>query len=105
MNRLKYRHNSLTTKEKLMGQQFNETTVNAVANQGAKIGAVWLSVGITSWTDAAAFLAFVLSALALTEYVWKKIVRPILVDFGYLKSAKKRIKLIEVEDVDTNKYE
>lgn len=101
MNRLKYDHTSFTSsKDKLMGQEFNETTVNAVASQGAKIGLVWAAIGISSWTDAAAFLAFVLSFLALSEYLWKKMIRPALVCMGYMKATHKRIKLVEVKQVD-----
>jgi hypothetical protein len=79
-----------------MGQEFNETVVNQVTNQVPKILTVWGFIGISSWSEAAAFLAFVLSALALTEYLWKKLLRPALACMGYLKSAKKRVKLVEV---------
>ena len=101
MNRLKYDHTIITDKVKPMSQEFNETTVNVVASQGAKIGFVWAAIGISSWTDAAAFLAFILSLLALSEYLWKKIIRPTLASMGYVKFAPKRRKLIEVG----NEYE
>lgn len=68
----------------------------SVAAQGAKIVGVWAAIGITSWTDAASFLAFVLSALALGEYIWKKMGRPFLERMGYLKP--KRRKIVEAED-------
>jgi hypothetical protein len=76
-----------------MSQQSYEN----VANQGAKIGIVWISIGITSWAEAASFLAFVLSLLALCEYLWKKVVRPLLVRFGYMKPIKHKVKLVEVD--------
>jgi hypothetical protein len=84
-----------------MSTEFNETTVNVVASQGAKIGFVWAAIGISSWTDAAAFLAFVLSLLALSEYLWKKMIRPMLASMGYCSSAKKRVKLVEVIEEET----
>lgn len=99
MNKVKYGSQTLTNnKAQPMSIEYNQTVVNEVANQGAKVGAVWLAIGIGSWTEAAAFLAFVLSALALTEYVWKKILRPICVSFGWLKTAKHRVKMVAVEE-------
>jgi hypothetical protein len=98
MNRLKYEHTTINDKVKPMGQEFNETTVNVVASQGAKIGFVWAAIGISSWTDAAAFLAFVLSFLALSEYLWKKILRPMLANLGVCKPARKRVKMVAVEE-------
>ncbi len=71
-----------------------------VAHQGAKIGVVWLSIGITTWAEAASFVAFVLSALALCEYLWKKIGRPVLESLGYIKPIKRKVKLVEVEVED-----
>jgi hypothetical protein len=35
-----------------------------ITNQGPKIAAVWVAWGITTWQEAAGFLAFILSALA-----------------------------------------
>ena len=102
MDRLKYDHTTITDSVKPMTSQhvFNETTVNVVANQGAKIGVIWAMLGIGSWSEAAAFLAFVLSALALTEYIWKKMLRPLLASIGVMKFAKQRVKLVEVEDTE-----
>lgn len=99
MNRLKYHNSPLThTKPKPMTQEFTQTVVSTVANQGAKIGIVWISIGVTSWAEAASFMAFVLSALALCEYLWKKAIRPMGVRLGYCKPRYHRIKLIEVVD-------
>lgn len=63
---------------------------DAIAFQGAKIGGLWLAIGITSWTDAAAFLAFLLSLAACCEYMWKKAIRPLMVRYGYAKPRKRR---------------
>lgn len=69
-----------------------------VAHVGTKLGAVWTAVGLSSWSEAAGFLAFILSFLALAEWVWKKALRPILVHYGKLKPLKRRVKMVEVED-------
>lgn len=99
MNNVKYGYaTSTNNKAKPMSQEFNQTVVNTVANQGAKIGFVWFSIGITTWAEAASFLAFVLSALALIEWLWKKLVRPFCVSMGWLKPTHHRVKLIETED-------
>lgn len=97
-DRVKYLHVNEPMKASTMSSEFNETTVNVVASQGAKIGFVWAAIGISSWTDAAAFLAFVLSFLALAEYLWKKIVRPFLVKLNVCAPIKKRVKFVEVPD-------
>lgn len=97
MNKVKYSyHSNQPNGDTPMTQQFQQTVVNEVANQGAKVGVVWAAIGISSWSEAAAFLAFILSALALGEYVWKKILRPILEHFGYCVQRHKRIKLTEI---------
>lgn len=69
-----------------------------VANLGPKIGAIWVAIGVSSWSEAAGFLAFILSFLALSEWVWKKVARPTLVHFKIMQPAKRKIKLVEVED-------
>jgi hypothetical protein len=73
---------------------------DTVTNQGTKLLFVWGSIVITSWAEAASFLAFVLSALALCEYLWKKVVRPALVHFGYIAPRAKKLQLVEVEVSD-----
>lgn len=45
---------------------------------GGKLGSVWAAVGITSWTEVAAVLAALYSLLLICEFVWKKIVKPIM---------------------------
>lgn len=56
-----------------------------IENQALKIGAVWTAWGLTSWSEVAGFLAAILSALALGEWLWKKAVRPFLIYMGYMK--------------------
>lgn len=67
-----------------------------VTNQVPKLAVVWAAWGITTWQEAAGFLAFVLSALAFCEWVWKKALRPFLVWRGYAKPIKR--KYLEVVD-------
>lgn len=97
MNKVKCDYTNTNKENASMSQEFNQTVVSEVTNQGAKIGVVWLAIGITSWAEAASFLAFVLSALALCEYLWKKIVRPLCVKMGWLRPIKQRVKLVEVD--------
>lgn len=56
-----------------------------VDNLPIKLGVVWGAIGVTSWAEAASFLAFVLSVLALGEWLWKKLIRPFLVYTGHMK--------------------
>lgn len=95
MNVVKYGEEILNnTKVIPMSQQTQEV----VANAGYKIGAVWFGIGVSSWSEAAAFFAAVLSFLALAEWVWKKALRPFLVYFGYAKPIKRKVHMVEVDD-------
>lgn len=38
----------------------------------AKLGSVWVAVGISNWSDAAAFAAFVYTMALLGDWTWKK---------------------------------
>lgn len=40
-----------------------------------KISTAWAAVGITSWSDAAGFMAALYTAVLLGEWIWKKIRR------------------------------
>lgn len=92
---LKYGKGSIKQRKVIpMSQQTQEV----VANVGYKIGALWLGIGVTSWSEAAAFFAAVLSFLALAEWIWKKALRPSLVYMGYAKPIKRKIQMVEVED-------
>lgn len=95
MNRLKCDGAILThTKVIPMSQQTQEV----VTNVGYKIVAIWLGIGVSSWSEAAAFFAAVLSFLALAEWVWKKTLRPSLVYLGYVRPIKRKVKMVEVDD-------
>lgn len=85
---------SIHTRVTPMSQQTQEV----VANLGPKIGGIWLAIGVSSWSEAAAFLAFILSFLALSEWMWKKAIRPTLAHMGYVKPIKRKIKMVEVDD-------
>lgn len=76
----------------------SQQTQEVVSNVGYKIMAIWLSIGVSSWSEAAAFFAAVLSFLALTEWVWKKAIRPALVYIGYVKPIRRKVTMVEVED-------
>ncbi|MDM5178501.1 hypothetical protein PO883_14985 [Massilia sp. DJPM01] len=68
------------------------TTGNEAAAQVAKIGTVWAAIGITSWAEAASFLAFLLSLAALCEWLWKKL-KPVAIRRGWIadrRTQKKR---------------
>lgn len=95
MNRLKCDVVSATQTKVI---QMSQQTQEVVTNVGYKIGAVWLGIGVSSWSEAAAFFAAVLSFLALAEWVWKKALRPSLVVLGYVKPIKRKVKMVEVDD-------
>lgn len=52
---------------------------------GAKLGSVWAAVGITSWAEFAAALAAIYSALLISEFLWKKAIKPFLQWRGWLQ--------------------
>lgn len=51
----------------------------------AKIASAWALIGITSWSEAAAFTAFVYTSCLLLEWVWKKVIKPVLIERGVIK--------------------
>lgn len=53
----------------------------------AKIASVWAAVGISSWNEAAGFMAFLYSAWL----AWRDIVRPELVRRGLLQPMKPKV--------------
>lgn len=61
-----------------------------VQNQVVKVVTVWGAIGITSWTDAAAAIAFLYSLVLLLEWFWKKVFRPMGISRGWLKPLPKR---------------
>lgn len=56
-----------------------------IAAPFTKMATVWAAIGITSWTEAASFVAFIYSAILLLEWTWKKIVRPLMICNGFIK--------------------
>jgi hypothetical protein len=47
-----------------------------VAAPVLKAATAWAAVGITSWADAASFLAAIYTAVLLAEWLWKRLIRP-----------------------------
>ncbi|WP_327571996.1 hypothetical protein [Roseateles sp.] len=62
-----------------------EAVVNSV-----KLGGVWASVGVSSWSDVASMLAAILSFLFILEWCWKKVLRPLLEDRGIVRRKRRR---------------
>ena len=48
---------------------------SSVASPGVKILTAWAAVGITSWAEAASFLAALYTLLLILEWLWKRLVR------------------------------
>lgn len=65
----------------------NDDSVTVV---GIKLATVWGAVGITSWSDLAAFLAALYSALLLGEWVWKHGIRRFCERRGWVKRRLRR---------------
>ena len=43
-----------------------------IAAPALKIASAWAAVGITSWADAASFVAFCYTMILIAEWAWKK---------------------------------
>lgn len=56
----------------------------------AKVVSLWAVIGVTSWTEAAAFAGFVYSMILIAEWFWKKLIRPIAERRGWVKRRKAR---------------
>ena len=67
-----------------MSDQYTE-----ISHPLAKIAASWAAVGISSWSDASAFMAFCLTAWILGEKIWKAVIRPYLVNRGYIRADRR----------------
>ena len=48
---------------------------STISHPVAKALSLWTLVGISSWTDVAAFLGCIYSTLLIAEWVWKKLLR------------------------------
>jgi hypothetical protein len=53
-----------------------------------KVVSLWAVIGVTSWTEAAAFAGFVYSMILIGEWLWKKIVRKIAEQRGWVKKRR-----------------
>ncbi len=58
-----------------------ETTVATAA----KIGGVWTMVGITSWSEAASFAAFIYTSWLIGQKAWKEVIKPAMQRRGWIK--------------------
>lgn len=74
-----------------MGQEHIDL---AIAAPGTKIASAWAGVGasmwITTWADVAAVLASIYTLVLLSEWVWKKLLRPFAERRGWIKRNKNR---------------
>ncbi len=52
----------------------------------AKITGIWGLVGVTSWSEAASFMAFCLTCWIFGRHVWRDAIRPAFERFGWVKS-------------------
>lgn len=51
----------------------------------AKIASAWAMVGVTSWSEAASFVAFMYTSCLFVHWLWGHWVRPFCVDRGWMK--------------------
>ena len=64
-----------------------------------KIIWIWGVVGITSWSEAASFMAFCLTCWVLGRHIWHDALRPLLVHFGAIKPlTEEQAKIDAIED-------
>lgn len=61
-----------------------------VAHPAVKIVTAWGMVGITSWADFASALAAAYTIILITEWLWKKCLRPFAEDRGWVKRKLRR---------------
>lgn len=57
---------------------------STISHPVAKAVSLWMLVGISSWTDAAAFLGCIYSLLLISEWVWKKFLRTVARNRGWI---------------------
>lgn len=58
------------------------------AVSGLKLGSVWAAVGVTSWADVAAILAAIYSGLLVCEFLWKKVIKPLALQFAVWRASR-----------------
>lgn len=59
---------------------------STISHPVAKAISLWALVGISSWTEAAAFLGCIYSTLLIAEWTWKKVLRSYARSRGWIKS-------------------
>jgi hypothetical protein len=59
---------------------------STISHPVAKAVSMWALFGISSWTDVAALLGCIYSALLIAEWVWKKVLRGIARRRGWIAS-------------------
>lgn len=64
----------------------NDTT-DPISSPLLKLASAWAAVGITSWSDFAAFVAAMYTLCLIGEFVWKKIIKPIAVREGWMTAS------------------
>lgn len=57
---------------------------NEISMPVTKVVSLWAVIGVTSWTEAAALAGFVYSMLLISEWLWKKLVRPLAERRGWV---------------------
>lgn len=61
----------------------NDNT-DPIAAPVLKVISVWAAVGITSWSDFAAFIASMYTLCLIGEFFWKKVAKPIAQERGWI---------------------
>lgn len=59
----------------------------------AKATSAWLGVGVassTDWTQLASMLAALYTALLIVEWIWRRLLRPLAEDRGWVKRRRRR---------------
>lgn len=59
---------------------------STISHPVAKAVSLWTVVGISSWTDAAAFVGFLYSLLLIGEWLWKKWLRGVARRKGWIST-------------------
>jgi hypothetical protein len=68
----------------------NHTSAAIDPSAVAKIASAWAAVGITSWSEFAAFMASIYTLLLMCEWFWKRFWRPLFERKGWLKPKRNR---------------
>lgn len=63
---------------------------NDIGSPIFKVASAWVAIGVTSWADFASLLAAFYTLLLISEWFWKKILKPALIKYGYLPVPARR---------------